>query len=506
MAVFNEDTRVKIPATIQFMRIGYDYQSLKDIDLHPATRIAVDRFASAIRKINGKNYSDAEILAVVEDIHSVIRNNDMGQAFYNWLVNPQDRVKLIDFDNIENNDYAVVNELVFGKDGTEDEREGSFRPDITMLINGIPLAFLEVKRPNNEGGIQVEFERMLNKRLEKPEFKKYFNMLQVVSFSNNMEYENVDDAAPAEEVKAGSFYTTPNGQKTTFSFFREENPRIDGFETVTIDTVKYILKDNHYSPAEADTPEFQTNLDPDTPCNRFVTSLFTKERILFYLQYGITYIDGAVKQKFIMRYPQFFAAKAILARLDNGGRAGIIFHTQGSGKTGLAGFSVRILRDYYAKKGITARFYYVVDRLDLLTQVSGEMRARGLLTINVDGKIIETVNVTNGTATLDAFNTDGIIFGSRGGSNSNQYVLWFNQDSSSPTQATTGFVYGGNTWSTETDADGGRSVSYHQGDLFSFDVSLANGLIIMIIMERAKSFILFIQINIATNNIYNIIF
>ena len=386
MAVFNEDTRVKIPATIQFMRIGYDYQSLKDIDLHPATRIAVDRFASAIRKINGKNYSDAEILAVVEDIHSVIRNNDMGQAFYNWLVNPQDRVKLIDFDNIENNDYAVVNELVFGKDGTEDEREGSFRPDITMLINGIPLAFLEVKRPNNEGGIQVEFERMLNKRLEKPEFKKYFNMLQVVSFSNNMEYENVDDAAPAEEVKAGSFYTTPNGQKTTFSFFREENPRIDGFETVTIDTVKYILKDNHYSPAEADTPEFQTNLDPDTPCNRFVTSLFTKERILFYLQYGITYIDGAVKQKFIMRYPQFFAAKAILARLDNGGRAGIIFHTQGSGKTGLAGFSVRILRDYYAKKGITARFYYVVDRLDLLTQVSGEMRARGLLTINVDGK------------------------------------------------------------------------------------------------------------------------
>ena len=34
MAVFNEDTRVKIPATIQFLRLGYEYQSLKDIDLH----------------------------------------------------------------------------------------------------------------------------------------------------------------------------------------------------------------------------------------------------------------------------------------------------------------------------------------------------------------------------------------------------------------------------------------------------------------------------------------
>lgn len=34
MPVFNEDTRVKIPATIQFLRLGYEYQSLKDIDLH----------------------------------------------------------------------------------------------------------------------------------------------------------------------------------------------------------------------------------------------------------------------------------------------------------------------------------------------------------------------------------------------------------------------------------------------------------------------------------------
>ena len=386
MAAFNEDTRVKIPATIQFMRIGYEYQSLKDIDLHTATRIAVNRFAPAIRRINGKDYSNAEILAIIEDIHATIRNSDYGQAFYTWLIDPHDRVKLIDFENIENNDFAVVDELVFGKDGTEEEREGSFRPDINILINGMPLAFLEVKRPNNEGGIQVEFERMLNKRLEKPEFKKFFNMLQVVCFSNNMEYENVDDAAPAEEVKAGSFYTTPNGQKTTFSFFREECPRTDGFSAVTSDMVKYVLKDNHYSPTEADTPEFQTNLDPDTPCNRFVTSLFSKERILFYLHYGITYVDGTVKQKFIMRYPQFFASQAILKRLESGGKAGIIFHTQGSGKTGLAGFSVRILRDYYAKKGITDRFYYVVDRLDLLTQVSGEMRARGLLTINVDSK------------------------------------------------------------------------------------------------------------------------
>lgn len=87
-----------------------------------------------------------------------------------------------------------------------------------------------------------------------------------------------------------------------------------------------------------------------------------------------------------MRYPQFFASKALVKRLDNGGKSGIIWHTQGSGKTALAAMSTRILRDYYAEKGITARFYYVVDRLDLLTQVSGEMAKRGLNVINVDSK------------------------------------------------------------------------------------------------------------------------
>ena len=386
MAVFNEDMRVKIPATIQFMRLGYSYQSLKDIDLHQETRIAINRFKPAIERLNSKSFSYDEILAVIEDIHSCIKNNDMGRTFYNWLINPLTKVKLVDFDNIENNDFAVVDELTFGKDGTGGEKVGSFRPDVNILVNGIPLAFLEVKKPNNEGGIQAEFDRMLNKRLENPDYKKYFNMIQIVSFSNNMEYEDDDDTALAEEIKAGSFYTTPNGQKTTFQFFREENQKTTGFETISMDRIKAVLKDNHYSPLESDTSEFQTNLSFNSPCNRFITSLFDKERFLYILRYGITYVNNVIPEKHIMRYPQFFASRALVKRLDNGGKSGIIWHTQGSGKTALAAMSTRILRDYYAKKGITARFYYVVDRLDLLTQVSGEMSKRGLNVINVNDK------------------------------------------------------------------------------------------------------------------------
>ena len=409
MAVFNEDTRVKIPATIQFLRLGYEYQSLKDIDLHTETRIAINRFKPALKRINGRSYSDAEINAILDEIHSVIRNNDMGRAFYRWLINPQDKPMLVDFEHIENNNFAVVDELTFGKEGSESEKEGSFRPDINILINGIPLCFLEVKHPNNEGGIQAEFNRMLNKRLEKPEYKKYFNMLQVVSFSNNMEYEDEDDSAMAEDVKAGSFYTTPNGFRTTFSFFREELPKTTGFTDISMDKIKFVLKDNHYSPSEADTPEFYTNMDMKTPCNRFVTSMFDKERITYFLRYGITYVNGAVPEKHIMRYPQFFASKALQKRLDNGGKSGIIWHTQGSGKTELAAFSTRILRDYYAKKAITARFYYVVDRLDLLTQVSGEMSKRGLNVINVNSKSEFEKELNKPVSDHVATNTDGEI-------------------------------------------------------------------------------------------------
>ena len=124
------------------------------------------------------------------------------------------------FRSIDNNDFAVVDELPFNiVQGTE---EGSFRPDINILVNGIPLAFLEVKKPNNQGGIQKEFERMIKKRLENKDYVKYFNLIQMVCFSNNMEYEEEDDA---EDVKAGSFYTTPNGKTTSFSFFREDDER-----------------------------------------------------------------------------------------------------------------------------------------------------------------------------------------------------------------------------------------------------------------------------------------
>lgn len=384
MAVFNEDTRVKIPATIQFLRIGYDYQSLKDADIDFQTKIFINRFKPALEKINGRAFSYDEIKEILMDINNVIKNNDLGKEFYNWFINPLDKVKLIDFEDISKNNFAVVDEFPYCVvEGTE---EGSFRPDINILVNGMPLSFLEVKKPNNDGGIQKEFDRMINKRLQNHEYKKFFNMLQFISFSNNMEYEDADDA---EDVKAGSFYTTPNGQNTTFSFFREDDEMYHlnyPYKEVSADTIKYVMRDCGYNPAEVDTSEFQENLQITTPCNSFITSVFDKERFLYFLHYGMMFVNGKVPEKHIMRYPQFFATRKIIERLENGGKGGIIWHTQGSGKTGLAAFSNRVLRDYFAKKNINARFFFIVDRIDLLRQSSIEFKNRGLNVINCKNK------------------------------------------------------------------------------------------------------------------------
>lgn len=376
---FNEDTRVKLPATLHFLKIGYEYESLKQADIDFDTKIFVDRFKPALEKINNRTIDSDELLLILSELHTLMRNNDLGRSFYKRITDVTAEVKLIDFDDVYNNDFAVVDELPFTVE--RDTEEGSFRPDINILINGIPLAFLEVKKPNNPGGIQEEFNRMINQRLQNAAYRKFFNMLQIVSFSNNMEYEN-NDNDDVDMVRAGSFYTTPNGNKTSFSFFREDEVNYHNnyvYKTLEEDYCRDIIKDLGYNPNVYDTEEFQSNNNVSTPCNRFITSFYDKERFLYILKNGLLYIkanNDNPPEKHIMRYPQFFATRNLVKRLDVGEKRGIIWHTQGSGKTELAAYCNGILKDYYAKKETITRFFFVVDRLELLRQDNGEFSNR----------------------------------------------------------------------------------------------------------------------------------
>ena len=117
---FNEDSRVKIPSILHLTRLGYDYLPLKDAEWNLDTNIFTDVFLKSVLKINNSLTEDYA-KRLLDEISLSLDNEDLGKAFYKRLIQ-KSGVKLIDFENFDNNTFNVVTELTYKKD--EDE----FRP------------------------------------------------------------------------------------------------------------------------------------------------------------------------------------------------------------------------------------------------------------------------------------------------------------------------------------------------------------------------------------------
>lgn len=380
-----EDSRVKIPALVHFTRLGYTYMSIKDkvrgVDYDPDTNIFYSQFMDSINRINGTDLSEADVKKIISEIKIKLDNEDLGMFFFTFLKKGYEGIKLIDYSEDDKNDYTVVTELPY------ENGDDNFRPDIIILINGMPLSFVEVKRQNNREGILVERERM-TRRFSNLIYRRYVNITQFTVFSNNNEYDDTD----IEPIQ-GAFYASSNYGKMFFSKFREQRKEELQHKVKSIDTdvEKYILQDTNLVSIKG-TPEYVSSINPDSPTNRIITSLYIPERIKFILNYGLCYKVTTDKngirhiEKHIMRYPQIFATMAIADKLSEGVKKGVIWHTQGSGKTALAFSNVHYLTDYFQDRGKIAKFYFIVDRLDLATQAKEEFEARGLKVILVDSK------------------------------------------------------------------------------------------------------------------------
>lgn len=361
----NENTRVKIPAILHLTRLGYEYVSLSNANRDVDTNIFTDIFTDSIHRIN----PDAEINpdSIITELKDVLDYDDLGRAFYKRILSTTG-IRLIDCNNFDNNSFHVCTELTC-KNG-EDE----FRPDITIFINGIPLVFIEVKKPNNHDGILAERNR-INARFKNKKFRRFINETQFMIFSNNMEYDD-ESAEPIQ----GAFYASVSKGDAAFNFFREEQPEL--FRHIAdLDEVteNFVLTDNNLAAIKS-SDEYDTNKSPNKPTNKIITSLLSRERLKMILQYGIVYKkdESGNYEKHIMRYPQIFATLAIERTIAGGTKKGIVWHTQGSGKTALAYFNVPYLTQFYRRQNIVPKFYFVVDRLDLLTQAQQEFEDRGL--------------------------------------------------------------------------------------------------------------------------------
>lgn len=271
--MFNEATRVQMPAMVHLTRLGYTYfgkitEDMAGTVYDPDTNILINVFKEQFARLNPTHVGEVE--QTLKTIRQELDNDDIGYSFYKQLLSVSP-IRLVDFENPKNNTYHFTAEFTCKRDQDE------FRPDITLFVNGLPLVFVEVKKPNNHGGMVAESKRMNQKRFPNKKFRRFLNITQLMIFSNNMEYDTMGGIVPVQ----GTFYCTTAKQSAPFNCFREENPaNLDiapynaDFPYKDIDPLveKKILTDFNCQVIHT-SPEYQTNLDTYTPTNRVLTSM-----------------------------------------------------------------------------------------------------------------------------------------------------------------------------------------------------------------------------------------
>lgn len=368
---YNEITRVQVPALMHLAELGYDFiPTNSKPNLDTATNILTDSFTQAFERLNpNKNAKDA-----LAEMKKRLNDDDLGKSFYEHLLKSENQI--IDFYNPNNNLYEMMTELPYK----------SFRPDITLFINGLPLVNIEIKQPFAGQGIKEEKDRHI-KRYENPENKVFYNLVQIWLFSDNLPY---DENNPDQ----GAFYSA--SYSPIFQRFVEANklditppPRKNDQNHQSLEEIqKSVL--NEFNLKDTDYPKSPK----ETPTNSLLTSFCSHKRLCFILKYGISFLkEKSEFKKHIWRYAQMFASLNVLKELQKHYETnpkdplkGIIWHTQGSGKTALTYHLTKLIRDFFSPLNKKTKFYFIVDRLDLLEQAKNEFLKRGLCVHEAENK------------------------------------------------------------------------------------------------------------------------
>ncbi|PDX37005.1 type I restriction endonuclease [Helicobacter pylori] len=365
---YSEITRVQVPALMHLAKLGYDFILAKNKpNLDTTTNILTDSFTQAFERLNPtKNAKDS-----LTEIKKRLNYDDLGKSFYEYLLKSE--YQIIDFDNPNNNLYEMMTELPYK----------SFRPDITLFINGLPLVNIEVKQPYAKKGIKEEKVRHIQ-RYKNPENKVFYNLAQIWLFSDNLPY---DENNPDQGVFYSASYS-PIFQRFVEAHKLDITPPPENEQN-------HQNHQNHRSLEEIqkrvlnefDLKDTDCLKSPkDTPTNSLLTSFCSHKRLCFILKYGISFLkEKSEFKKHIWRYAQMFASLNVLKELQKHYETnpkdplkGIIWHTQGSGKTALTYHLTKLIRDFFSPLNKKTKFYFIVDRLDLLEQAKSEFSKRGL--------------------------------------------------------------------------------------------------------------------------------
>ena len=298
-------------------KLGYEIIRGEDEDYLPGGRQAlradfkdvalVQRLRDALRKVNPTVSEDAIEQAVKQVLRSesqkLIENNE---HFHKLLVDGVDvpyqshgeeryqKVWLFDFKDPENNDFLAMNQFTVKE---IDER----RPDVVLFVNGLPLVIMELKNPaDEEADIWKAYNDHQTKMEKIPSLYRYSEIL-VISDGLDSHAEENTTGLPKSGTRAGTITSEPDWFMQ-WKTIEGEKPR-------------------------KELPQLEVLL----------RGMFTKQRLLDIVRNFIVFEKGKETKKKLAAYHQYWATNkafesTVAARRGNK-KAGVVWHTTGSGKS-----------------------------------------------------------------------------------------------------------------------------------------------------------------------------
>jgi type I restriction enzyme R subunit len=328
-----EMTEVEIPF-IKSYKAGYTYL-WAEIDTRKYRRstgsfVLEKRLAESIQKLNPwitKSNLDkivGEVTIIAESDEFAANQVVYDKLFGRGLTVQQDlgagmknqTVQIFDFDNVQNNDFLVVNQIRY------ENAKGTIKPDIVIYINGFPLVVIECKSP------KLKWDKQL------PEGVKQFDRYQE-THPKLFWYNQMLLVTSRDRTRIGTIGARPQ----------------------------------HYGLWKDPYPLTLEEIDSERPQDILVAATLRQEALLDLLRNFIVY-DGKVKK--LARYQQYRAVNKAIERILSGkrpeDRGGVVWHTQGSGKSLTMVYLALKLRRI--KELENPMLVVVTDRQDLDNQIT----------------------------------------------------------------------------------------------------------------------------------------
>ncbi len=280
-------------------------------------------------------------------------------------------LQYIDWQDLGNNLYHVTDEYAVMRSTSKEH----YRPDIVLFVNGIPLCILECKRPDIKDSLNQAVSQHLRNQQEDGIRNLYAYAQLVVGLAGNQ-------ARYATAGTKGEYWAHWEEKFSSSEAEKDSRKQLTALINAPLDAAqKQALFGDHFKYARGYFDALEQAPILSTVQDEYLQGLCRPERLLDFTHNFVLFDDG---EKKVARYQQFFAVKKAmtqLLKLEGGKRkGGVIWHTQGSGKSltmVLLAQAIAIHNDI-----LNPKIVLVTDRTDLDVQITGTFRKCGMVVEN----------------------------------------------------------------------------------------------------------------------------